>query len=155
MLGIDVSKDTLSCALLDPTTRQLQWQKEVKNTPAGWGRLLKMTTPEVSWVLEPTGRYGQGVAHFAREAGRDVRLAPPQKAQYFLKSVQDRAKTDTLDARGLALYGLAFDLAPYPLKSEMHEEIDQLLLARRGLSQSLVELQAFATAGASLTGTSA
>lgn len=142
MLGIDVSKDTLSCALIDPTSRKVQWQKVVRNTPAGWTYLLKITAPAVPWVLEPTGRYGQDLVRAAREAGRDVRLAPPKKAQYFLKSVQNRAKTDTLDAVGLALYGLAFDLAPYPLKSDMHEEIDQLLLARKGMSQSLMELRA-------------
>jgi transposase len=68
----------------------------------------------------------------------------------FLKSVQSRAKTDKLDACGLALYGLSCQgtshaLAPYPLKSEMQDELDQLSIncfARRGLSQSLCELQA-------------
>jgi transposase len=70
-----------------------------------------------------------------------MRLAQPKKAQLFLQSVQSRAKTDKLDAYGLALYGLSCDLKPYPLKSAMQEELDQLLLARRGLSQSLCELQ--------------
>jgi hypothetical protein len=65
----------------------------------------------------------------------------------FLKSVQSRARTDKLDAHGLALYGLSCDLKPYPLKSpgatwEGQDELDQLLIARRGLSQSLCELQA-------------
>jgi len=147
MLGIDVSKDTLSCALLDTTTRQLLWHKEVNNTAAGWKQLLRHTPQAAPWVLEPTGRYSQPVARAAREAGRDVRLAQPKKAQLFLKSVQSRAKTDKLDAAGLALYGLSclgtsHDLAPYPLKSEMQDELDQLLCARRGLSQSLCELQA-------------
>jgi transposase len=142
MLGIDVSKDTLSCTLLDPATRQKQWHKEVHNTPTGWKQLLKHTPPSAPWVLEPTGRYSQEVARAAREAGRDVRLAQPKKAQMFLKSVQSRAKTDKLDAQGLALYGLSSDLAPYPLKSPMQDELDQLLIARRGLSQSLCELQA-------------
>jgi transposase len=142
MLGIDVSKATLSCVLIDPVTRKQQWHKDVSNTPAGWRQLLRSTDPAISWVLEPTGRYGEEVARTARLAGRDVRLAQPKKAQYFLKSVQDRAKTDKLDARGLALYALAFDLKPYPLKSEMHEEMDQLLSARKGLSQSLSELVA-------------
>jgi transposase len=142
MLGIDVSKDTLSCTLLDPATRQKQWHREVHNTPTGWKQLLKHTPPSVPWVLEPTGRYSQDVARTAREAGRDVRLAQPKKAQLFLKSVQSRAKTDKLDAQGLALYGLSCDLKPYPLKSPMQDELDQLLIARRGLSQSVCELQA-------------
>ncbi len=71
-----------------------------------------------------------------------MRLAQPKKAQLFLKSVQSRAKTDKLDARGLALYGLLCVLQPYPLKSQMQDELDQLLVARRGMSQSLCELQA-------------
>lgn len=142
MLGIDVSKDTLSCTLIDSTTRQKTWHKEVKNTPAGWRQLLHHTPPTAPWVLEPTGRYSQDVARAAQQAGREVRLAQPKKAQLFLKSVQSRAKTDKLDATGLALYGLACELNPYPLKSEMQEELDQLLLARKGLSQSLCELQA-------------
>lgn len=142
MLGIDVSKDSLSCALVDPVTREKQWYREVKNSAAGWKKLLKLVSPEHPWILEPTGRYSQDVARAAREAGRDVRLAPPKKAQLYLKSVQDRAKTDKLDAMGLALYGLSARLAPYPLKSEMHDELDQLLAARKGLSQSVSELQA-------------
>lgn len=142
MLGIDVSKDTLSCSFLNSVTRQRLWHKEVKNTSSGWKQLLKHTPPSAPWILEPTGRYSQDVARAAREAGRDVRLAQPKKAQLFLKSVQSRAKTDKLDAAGLALYGLCCELAPYPLKSEMQEELDQLLSARRGLSQSVCELQA-------------
>jgi transposase len=142
MLGIDVSKDTLSCVLLDPSNRRPKWHREIKNTAAGWKQLLGCTEPTVTWVVEPTGRYSQDMVRAARLAGRDVRLAPPKQAQLFLRSVQGRAKTDRLDAKGLALYGLARDLAPYPLKSAMHEEIDQLLLARKGLSQSLSELEA-------------
>jgi len=142
MLGIDVSKETLSCTLLDPLTRQKEWHLEVANSSQGWKQLLRKTPATSVWVLEPTGRYSQDVARIAREAGRDVRLAPPKSAQLFLKSVQSRAKTDKLDAHGLALFGLSRELAPYPLKSAMQDEIDQLLCARRGLSRSLTELQA-------------
>lgn len=82
------------------------------------------------------------MARAGQEAGRDVRLAQPKAAQLFLKSVQSRAKTDRLDAAGLALYGLChplkpYPLKPYPLKSEMHDHLDQLLAARKGLSLSL------------------
>lgn len=142
ILGIDVSKDTLSCTLLDTATRKEQWHKEVQNAPAGYRQLLRGTKADCTWILEPTGRYSQEVARAARDAGRDVRLAQPKKAQMFLRSVQSRAKTDKLDAKGLALYGMSCELAPYPLKTPMQEELDQLLLARKGLSRSRMELQA-------------
>lgn len=142
MLGIDVSKATLSCTLIDPATRQPRWHKEVLNNEQGIAQLLRRTPADVAWVLEPTGRYSQSVAQQACAAGRDVRLALPKPAQNFLRSVHSRAKTDKLDAKGLALYGLSRELKPYPLKSAMQDEVDQLLLARKGMSQAVCELQA-------------
>ena len=40
----------------------------------------------------------------------------------------------------MALYGLSQDLAPYPIKGETVEKIDQLLSARKGLSKSVTRL---------------
>ena len=71
ILGIDVSKDTLSCTLLDAATRQQLWHKQVGNTAKGWKELLRHAPPAAPWVLEPTGRYSQDVARAAREARRD------------------------------------------------------------------------------------
>ena len=143
MLGIDVSKATLSCALLDAETQHPIWFKEVPNTTQGVKKLLRQTPQSSPWILEPTGRYGQEVARLAREQGRNVLLAPPQKAHFFLKGLQHRAKTDKLDAKGLALYGInAPQLMPYPLKDAMHDELDQLLAARKGISDSIRRLEA-------------
>ena len=142
VLGIDVSKASLTCTLLDSQTRKQLWQREVKNNAAGWKQLLKLTPEQAAWIVEPTGRYSEGVARQARSAGRDVRLAQPRAAKFFLRGMQDRAKTDKLDSAGLALYGACCSLKPFPLKSEMHDELDQLLLARKGLSQSLKEWNA-------------
>jgi transposase len=141
-LGIDVSKDTLHCTLLDSATRQVRWSRSYPNTTAGVSRLLKATSPDCLWALEPTGSYSTGVVRQARNAGRDVRLAQPRKARRFLQSIQSRAKCDRLDSAGLGLYALCHQLPPYPLKSETAERLSQLLLARKGLTQSLQQLQA-------------
>jgi transposase len=142
VLGIDVAKDTLVATLLDAHTRKPRWHKEVPNNAKGWNELLRCAPAEAPWIVEPTGRYSHDVARAARKKGRDVRLAPPKKAQMFLKSVQSRAKTDKLDATGLALYGASCSLAPYPLKSPMQDKLDQLLCARKGLSLSVCRLEA-------------
>jgi transposase len=141
MLGLDISKATLSCALLDPTTRTPTWQGQVPNSPAGVAQLLSRLPPEVAWVLEPTGRYSLVVAQQATAAGRQVLLAQPKKAKKFLESLQERAKTDRVDARGLGLYALTAKLAPYPIKTEAVERLQQLLSARKGLSQALASLE--------------
>ena len=140
MLGIDVAKDTLACTLLDPQTRQALWHKSVPNSPEGVQALLGAAPAQAPWVLEPTGRYSAPVARQARAAQRRVLLAPPRQAKRFLSSIQSRAKTDRLDSRGLALFALSRPLAPYPLKTPMQEQLDQLLCARKGLAQAIARL---------------
>ena len=151
MLGIDVSKQSLSYALLDPQTGRLLRGGEVRNTLSGVRELMRQCPPEVPWVLEPTGRYSLLAVKEARAEKRRVLMAPPRKARAYLASLQSRAKTDRLDCRGLAQFALSrvpgAGLPEYPVKSEAVERVDQLLQARRGLvdartslKQRLVEL---------------
>ncbi len=145
MLGIDVSKASLTCALLDRETERFRWQREYANSEAGVRQLLAKTPAEVPWVLEPTGRYSLTVAKQAKAAGRQVLMAPPRKAKRYLASLQDRAKTDRLDAPGLAWFAVTRPknqpLPPYPLYSEAVERVQQLLSARRGVVDALMSLR--------------
>jgi len=141
LFALDVSKASLSCAFVDPSTRRPIWEAVVANTPHQVERLLARVPPECTWVMEPTGRYSLAVARQAQALGRQVLLAPPRKAKDYLKSLQSRAKTDRVDARGLALFALDRRLAPYPVKTEANERLSQLLCARRGLSHSLAALR--------------
>lgn len=141
MLGIDVSKATLTCAFVEAQSRQCQWETSVPNTAAGVAQLLRRTDAACPWVVEPTGRYGDLLVRHARSAGRVVLLAQPRRAKAFLASVSPRAKTDRVDSRGLALYGLATTLRPYPVKSAVMEQADQLRAARAGISRSLASLR--------------
>lgn len=131
MLGIDASKKTLQCALRDPLSERVLWDQDFTNTSAGISLLLKRTPVAVPWVIEPTGRYSLVAVRQAQAAGRKVLMAPPRKAKLFLQSLQSRAKTDKLDARGLALFALSRPLAPYPVKEEALDIVDQLLSARK------------------------
>jgi len=141
MLGIDVSKEHLVCALREANTRKVLWDLTVPNNRNGVQTLLEKTPPESSWVVEPTGKYSLFVVKRATESGKSVLLAPPRKAKAFLASLQSRAKTDKLDGRGLSLFALSQSLAPYPVKEADLDTIDQHLSARKGLSRCLVKLQ--------------
>jgi transposase len=113
----------------------------VPNTPAGIAQLVQRTTPACPWIVEPTGIYSRALVVQASAAGRRVLLAQPKRAKAFLASLAPRAKTDRLDSYGLARYGLAADLPPYPLKGEAMETLDQLQAARKGISDSLARLR--------------
>lgn len=134
MLGIDTSKGTLAVALRDAKTKQVLWSRDVPNTQDGVRMLLASTPTEASWIIEPTGRFSLLAARMGQEAGRTVLMAPTRKARSFLESIQSRAKTDPVDAKGLALFGLSAEkLASYPVRSETIDTLDQLLRARKGL----------------------
>ena len=140
MLGIDVSKQTLAYALLDPQTGQFVKEGAVPNTADGVRKLLEWCPPEAPWVLEPTGRYSLLAVKQARAAERRVLMAPPRKAHAYLASRQTRAKTDRVDGRGLAQFGQSrlpgAGLPDYPVKTEAVERVDQLRQARRGLVEA-------------------
>jgi transposase len=141
MLGIDVSKETLTVAFVAAQTRRCGWELTVPNTPRGIRQLLARTSPTDPWVVEPTGIYSQAVVRAAQAVDRSVLLAQPKRAKAFLAAIQPRAKTDRVDSRGLALYGLSAALRPFPVKSEAMERIEQLLAARKGISDSLARLR--------------
>lgn len=140
MLGIDVSKRELSCSWLDADTQHVVWEAAVPNTADGITQLLRQTPATMPWVVEPTGIYSQRVVQTAQQAGRHVLQASPKAAKAFLSAVSPRAKTDRLDGRGLAQYALAVPLRAYPQKSAEVEQIEQLLAARKGISESLARL---------------
>ena len=125
------------------------------NSAAGIARLIRRTAPDCPWVVEPTGRYSRALVAHAHAAGRRVLMAQPKRAKAFLASVSPRAKTDRVDSYGLARYGLAADLSPYPVKSEAMDQLDQLQAARKGISDSVSRLRqqraALPAAAASLT----
>ena len=141
MIGIDVSKATLAATRLDPLTGAVCWELTVPNTPIGIARLLAKTPAGTPWVVEPTGRYSQTVAVHAAARDQVVLLAQPKRAKAFLTALSPRAKTDRLDSRGLARYGLAVSLRPYPLKPPLMDQLDQLLAARTGIARALAQLR--------------
>jgi transposase len=140
MLGVDVGKAELYGTWRDPATERVQWHGAVPNTEGGIRQLVRRA-PESPGVVEPTGRYGEGLIRAAQAEGRTVLLAPTRQARAFLTAVQARAKTARVDSAGLALSGLRGRLRPYTLPSDEVDELKQLLAARRGLSQRRSALQ--------------
>ena len=139
MLGIDVSKGMLSaCRWQDG---QVQASLEVPNSLEGIRQLLNQTAPAEPWAVEPTGRYSELVVRQARQYSREVLLAPPRAAKRFLASVHPRAKSDKLDAKGLAQYAASVPLKPFVLKEAAMEHLSQLLSTRKLLSTSLASFR--------------
>jgi transposase len=146
ILALDVSKDRLEVVLTEPVPnpnapRRTTRSQSIPNTEAAIQQLLRSTPAHACWVLEPTGRYGNLAVDLARTAQRTVLMAEPRRSQAYLRSLPNRAKTDRLDGQGLTDFAASQALPLYPRPSAMTEQAQQLLAARRGLSQSLARLE--------------
>ncbi len=141
MIGIDISKASFTACRWDPGAEALSWEKGYPNTEAGVRALLAETSPEIAWVLEPTGRYGELVVALGQAGGRRVLAASPAAAKRYRESEPPRAKTDKVDARSLARYGNQGRLREYRLKEAPLQRLWQLLQVRCGLARALAVLR--------------
>lgn len=128
VLGIDVAKDLLQLDVFpNPCPRQFP------NHPEGH-RALVQFCKERSFgaiILEASGGYEQPLVAALDEAGLPVVVLNPRQARDFAKSLNQLAKTDSLDAAVLARFGYALDPEPSTIPSQETMRF-QALLARRG-----------------------
>jgi transposase len=104
--GIDVSKASLSVAVLLPSDQLEEFS--CANDKQGHmliiSRLSKLRRPALV-VLEATSTYSLDLAlALHRAKGISPALVNPRAAKDFARASMQRAKTDPLDARGLALF---------------------------------------------------
>jgi transposase len=91
-------------------------------------------------ILETTGGYEMELLLTLCTAGFNVHRANTRKVKNFIRSYGNDAKTDTLDARALALYGFERHerLETFTPASENMLELYQLVQRRNDLKQILV-----------------
>jgi transposase len=133
-VGIDVSKDKLDIAVLGG---ERMWQ--VGNTQKGIGALatwMKELQPELI-VVEATSGYQRAVVEALLHAGLAVAVVNPARVRQFARACGLLAKTDTLDAQVLAVFGQRIQPKPYEAKSEAGKQLRALLVRRRQLEEML------------------
>ncbi len=129
VIGIDVGKATLVVGQngTDET-------KTFFNTPNGIGKLLKHISqfhPEK--VIVEACHYQKLVHRLLTEKGLKVHVANPFRARAFANAFGAHGKTDAVDARMLAEYGIALPTLPTPIPSIDEESVKALLKRRNEL----------------------
>jgi transposase len=132
--GVDVAKDSLDFAWV---RGEEETAGQVPNAPAGWAQLVtacKERSVE-RIVLEATGGYERRVAAELMAAGLPVVVINPRQARDFARATGRLAKTDQLDARGLARFAEAIRPLVRPLPDEKVAELQEKLARHRQLIQ--------------------
>jgi transposase len=133
-VGIDGSK-----AQLDVALRPTDGGWHVNNDESGIVSLVERlrTVQPALVVLEATGGLEVAVTGALAEAGLPVVVVNPRHARDFAKATGRLAKTDTLDAQGLAHFAEAVRPTPRPLPEAQAQALSALLTRRRQLVQML------------------
>lgn len=133
-VGIDVSKAFLD--IFDPLAGHAE---RIPNTPAAIAaRAEAWRDRAVFVVFEATGRYDRALRLHLAEAGISHARVNPGRARDFARAAGFLAKTDTIDARMLAVMGQALQPDAEPPRSPererllgLHRRRDQLVATRQ------------------------
>ena len=89
-------------------------------------------------VMEATSRYHRAAARYLQTQGLAVAVVNPFRAHQFAALQGRLAKTDRMDAEGLALFGAAGHAVPKALPSVTVQRLQDLATARLSLSKQIV-----------------
>jgi len=141
-LGIDVSKSNLSLSLgflnkkLD---KVFESHPDVYNELKGYRLLLKWlkasvySEVELLVVMEATGVYHQGIAHYLYEQDYSVCVMQSGRVKRYAQSLGQLLKTDALDSRMLSMLGLERNIRLWHPPSEELQELKGLSRERSSL----------------------
>ena len=118
IIGIDVSKNKLHCALLSEAGKLKS--KVFSNSPEGhivllqWAeRLGQCQAVQLHAVLEATGVYHEAIAVALHRAGARVSVVNPAQVKHFAQGLAVKSKTDASDPVVLARYGALVKPPPW------------------------------------------
>ena len=127
--GIDVSKDKLDIHL-DGEDRTLPNDRDGFRAIARWFRDRRPDRV----ILEATGRYHRALLQSLHAKGFGVCVVNPRQSRDFAKASGKLAKTDRVDARMLAAFGVAFaDLPLTQPRGSLLDDLGDMLVAREML----------------------
>jgi len=133
-VGVDVAKSTLDVAASDSgETRQFANDDEGISQAV---RYIASVKP-AGIILEATGNLEMPLAAALQAGCLPVAVINPRQVRDFARSTGTLAKTDTIDARILALFGARVKPEIRPLPDQKTREMRNLLTRRRQLIEML------------------
>lgn len=137
-VGVDVGKTMLDIHL-HPDGEHFQ----TPNTQSGIRAIVRrLSSREVTLVvMEATGSYHRLAHRVLHEAGLRVAVVNPFRSRQFADSLGNLAKTDTIDAHALALFGERLNPLTSVPPNEHAEQLRALQCARRQVVKEVADLK--------------
>jgi transposase len=127
-VGIDVCKARLD-VYIHPTGQRVS----LANDALGLKRLKRSLAPYAVAliVMEATGKFHRQAHRSLSAGGLPVAVVNPLRSRLFAEAIGALAKTDSVDARMLAIFGESLDPAITPPPPELIENLQELVRGRR------------------------
>jgi len=147
-VGIDISKDNFAVLMCrKSSTDDLSYSvgKKFDNDKKGFNQLTRWAAKEsdkstpLVFLMEATGVYHENLAHHLHKIGKTVHIILPNTSKNYFRSLNIKTKTDAVDARILAQFGV----------ERKHEEWcppKKIFREMRDLSRYRIQLQEQKTA---------
>lgn len=128
IIGIDISKDKADIYFLD---KQLHKKVDFDQYP-DFVEELALQHPQLV-VMEATGGYERVLAGLLAAAGIPLAVVNPRQIRDFAKATNQLAKTDSIDAKIIALFAEAVKLEAKPLQNQQTQALRDIFERRRQL----------------------
>ncbi|QTE50805.1 transposase [Mucilaginibacter rubeus] len=141
-LGIDVSMKKIDCCLsfyTEDLKIKVVATSGYENNPDGFVKLREWLNRKQDNSLalhvnmEATGTYHEEAAYFLAGVGYRLSVIQPTKGKQYAKSLDEKNKTDKIDAGMLARMGLERDLMPWSQPNEQLRRLKRMSRERIGL----------------------
>ena len=133
-VGIDVSKEKSTVCILKPYGEVIMAPKDVQHTESELEKLVKelhKLQEEVRVVMEATGAYHLPILSYMKENGFFVALINPLEMKRYRCQGIRNAKTDKIDSRIIANYGIDFWYHLTDFKTSEQYYVELRLLGRQ------------------------
>jgi transposase len=133
-VGVDIAKSTLDVAVSSSEA-----VRQFANDPEGVTNAVSYiaSVKPIGIILEATGNLEMPLAAALQAACLPVAVINPRQVRDFARATGALAKTDTIDARILALFGARVKPEIRPLPDQKAREMRNLLTRRRQLIEML------------------
>lgn len=153
--GIDISKDSITVCfgtLDDALNQRISKSFTFSNDIKGFKKLIKCLSNidvfrtedkdiPLWFVVEASGIYYENLAYFLSENNYSVSVILPNKIKNFLKTLENKSKTDSLDAAGITQFGLEKTLKQWKCPSPIFKELKELSRELTGTIEILTMLK--------------
>ena len=130
-IGIDVSKSTLQVYIpvKDENISIENTQKSIKALYSKLRKYYKKETSSLVFIFEPTGPYSSSLKHFCAQHNIFVYMVNPRQSANFAKALDNRSKSDIIDAKMLYHFHVMakLDDIAVPVIDEVQEAIGEML----------------------------